>query len=63
MHYIKGSHRTQAVLFPTCLDDVIGQDNDVRIIDLFVDSINLSDFKFIVRNSTEVGQPMTPRIF
>lgn len=56
MQYIQGNNRKQAVLFPKCLDELVDQDNEVRIIDLFVESINLEDFKFIVKNNTE-GRP------
>ena len=49
MQYIQGNHRNQAVLFPKCLDELVDQDNEVRIIDLFVESINLEDFKYIVK--------------
>ena len=56
MQYIQGINRNQAVLFPRCLDELVDLDNDVRIIDLFVDSIQLEDFKFIVKNSIE-GRP------
>ena len=50
------NNRNQAVLFPKCLDELVDQDNEVRIVDLFVESINLEDFKFIVKQNTE-GRP------
>lgn len=56
MQYIQGNNRNQAVLFPKCLDDLVDQDNEARVIDLFVESINLEDFKFIVNRNTE-GRP------
>jgi transposase len=56
MQYILGNNRKQAVLFPKCLDELVDQDNEVRIIDLFVESIKLEDFKFIVKHKTE-GRP------
>jgi transposase len=34
----------------------VEQDNEVRIIDLFVESINLEDFKFVIKTTTE-GRP------
>jgi hypothetical protein len=39
MQYIKGNNRNQAVLFPRSLDELVDQQNDVRIKDLFVESI------------------------
>jgi len=56
MQYIQGNNRNQAVLFPKCLDELVDQDNEVRIIDLFVDSIKLDDYKFIIKHNTE-GRP------
>ena len=56
MKFIQGKNRTQSILFPQTLDQIVEQDNEVRIIDLFVESINLSDFKFIIKTSLE-GRP------
>jgi len=39
MKFIKGDNRTQINLFPVSLEDAIDEDNEVRIIDLFVDSV------------------------
>ena len=50
MQFIQGKNRTQSILFPQSLDQIIEQDNEVRIIDLFVESINLADFKFIIKD-------------
>ena len=41
MKYIHGQNRTQTYLFPVTLDDAINADNEVRMIDLFVDSLSL----------------------
>src|SRR6195952_3752264 len=56
MQFIQGNNRTQSILFPQSLDQIIGNDNEVRIIDLFVESIALADFKFILKTSNE-GRP------
>jgi transposase len=56
MQFIQGNNRTQSILFPQSLDQIIGNDNEVRIIDLFVESIALADFKFIIKTSNE-GRP------
>jgi transposase len=61
MQYIKGTDRTQAVLFPQSLDDIIDQSNEVRIIDLFVESIDLAQFSFHVKSSTEGRPPYHPK--
>jgi transposase len=56
MHYITGSDRSQAVLFPQSLEETIDQDNEVRLIDLFVESLDLSTFQFRLKGSVE-GRP------
>ena len=56
MQFIQGTNRTQSVLFSENLDQIIDQENEVRLIDLFVESINLTDFKFIIKTSIE-GRP------
>ena len=56
MRYITGTDRTQAVLFPQSLDQIIEQDNDVRLIDLFVESLDLTMFQFHLKGSVE-GRP------
>ncbi|TDD96223.1 IS1182 family transposase [Flavobacterium cellulosilyticum] len=44
--FIIGTNRNQLPLFATSIDDAIAQDNEIRLIDLFVDSLKLSDFGF-----------------
>ena len=61
MYYIKGTDRTQAVLFPQSLDEIIDTDNEVRIIDLFVESIDLAQFCFQVKSSSEGRPPYHPK--
>ena len=56
MQFIQGKNRTQSILFTESLDQIISPDNEVRMIDLFVESINLSDFKFIIKTTKE-GRP------
>jgi transposase len=61
MQYIKGTDRTQAVLFPQSLDEIIDADNEVRLIDLFVESIDLAQFSFHVKSSSEGRPPYHPK--
>jgi transposase len=61
MQYIKGTDRTQAVLFPQSLDEIIDQSNEVRIIDLFVESIDLTQFSFQLKSSEEGRPPYHPK--
>ena len=56
MQFIEGKNRAQSILFPQSLDQIIEQNNEVRVIDLFVESINLTDFHFAIKTSKE-GRP------
>src|SRR5690606_28015935 len=53
MKYITGNSRNQITMF--CLDDHVGQDNQVRSIDLFVDSLPLADFGFKEERDLSLG--------
>lgn len=44
--FIKGEDRRQLVLFNECIEDRIASDNEVRVIDLFVESLNLEELGF-----------------
>ena len=46
MKFIQGNDRTQTHLFPVSLDLAIDADHEVRLIDLFVDSLPLADYGF-----------------
>ena len=56
MKFIQGHNRTQINLFPVSLDQSIDPDNEVRMIDLFVESLSLKDFGFRT-DFTENGRP------
>jgi transposase len=44
--FIEGEDRTQATLFPERIDDYISEDNAVRVIDVFIDDLDLSGLGF-----------------
>jgi len=46
MKFIQGHNRNQINLFPVSLDQSIDPDSEVRIIDLFVDSLSIKDYGF-----------------
>jgi transposase len=56
MKFIEGHNRTQTTLFPVTLDESISTDNEVRVIDLFVDSLSLKDYGFRT-DFVENGRP------
>lgn len=56
-HHIKGQSRTQTTLFPEALDDFVIEDNAVRVIDAFVDSLNLESLGFEKVKTKATGRP------
>jgi transposase len=44
--FVEGQDRGQITLFPDCLEDWIGEDNPVRVIDAFVEELDLADLGF-----------------
>lgn len=54
--FITGEDRSQIPLFVTSLEEAIAQDNPVRLIDLFVDSLNLADYGFQIKTDDN-GRP------
>jgi transposase len=55
--YIEGTDRDQTRLFPDRLEDWIGEDNPVRVVDLFVDEIDLAEFGFGRTAPASTGRP------
>jgi transposase len=56
-YYIEGVNRGQLVMFPASLDEYIGEDNPVRFIDAFVDSLDLKALGFQRAVPAETGRP------
>jgi len=56
MKFIQGQDRFQTSLFPVSLDSSIDQDNEIRLIDLFVDSLELQSLGFDV-DFVDNGRP------
>jgi len=46
MKFIQGQNRDQTYLFPVSLNDAVDPENEVRLIDVFVDSLKLDEFGF-----------------
>lgn len=54
---IEGIERGQTVLFPDRLDDWISEDDLVRVVDLFVDELDLSGLGFERSSPARTGRP------
>ena len=57
MDYFEGTDRDQRILFPQSLDEYIAQDNPVRVIDAFVESVDLQALGFTHTVLNETGRP------
>lgn len=57
MPYLSGEDRNQVQMFPECLDDYITEDNQVRVIDTFVDSLDVKGMGFTKCNTQGPGAP------
>src|SRR5436309_1151542 len=55
--FVKGADRGQSTLFPECLDDWIDENNPVRVIDAFVDTLALGELGFEGVEPAETGRP------
>ena len=44
--FIEGEDRRERLLLPHCLDDCVGEDNLVRVVDVFVDELDLATLGF-----------------
>lgn len=56
MNYIKGESRSQVKI--ECLDDFVGKDREVRIIDKVIDSLDIESLGFIMGKNEAAGRPM-----
>ena len=56
MGYIQGADRNQVILLPDTLNDYVGGDNEVRAIDAFIDSLDISLMGFKADPAKE-GRP------
>ena len=55
--FVEGTDRGQSTLFPECLEDWIGEDNPVRVIDVFVDELDLAELGFGGVDPEVTGRP------
>src|SRR6266540_3201251 len=58
MHrFIDGEDRMQHTLLPHCLEDYVGEENPVRVIEVFVDELDLSALGFSGMTPAATGRP------
>lgn len=56
--FIEGECRDQVTLLPECLDDFIGEDNPVRVVDAFVDELDFQVLGFNRATPASTGRPV-----
>jgi transposase len=57
LSFIKGTPRSNVLLFPEAIDDYVSGDNPVRFIDAFVDNLDLSQLGFYRTTPAHTGRP------
>ena len=55
--FIQGEHRTQSTLLPELLDDYVTEENPVRVVDVFVDNLDLLSLGFGGITPAVTGRP------
>src|ERR1700741_1367526 len=55
--FVAGADRGQSTLLPECLDDFIDESNPVRVIDVFVDTLDLAEMSFAGVEPAATGRP------
>ena len=57
MSFVQGEGRTQGMLFPLTLDELIPQDHVCRVIDAFVDRLDMTGLGFERAEPGDTGRP------
>jgi transposase len=57
MDFICGEARGQIIFLPDCIDDYVSDDNSVRVIDAYVNSLNLIELGFSSAELNTTGRP------
>lgn len=55
--FVEGVSRDQSTFLPECLDDFVGADNPVRVVDVFVDELDLRGLGFDRVDPRSTGRP------
>lgn len=55
--FIEGQDREQLILLPECLDDYVGEDNSVRVVEAFIDELDLGALGFAGVVPEATGRP------
>ena len=59
--FVAGVDRGQATLLPECLEDWVDEGNPIRVIDAFVDALDLRKLGFEGMDPADIGRGIIPR--
>jgi len=57
--FVTGDDPAHSALLPASLDDYVTEDNPVRVVDVFVDNLDLADLGFEGVIAQATGRPIT----
>jgi transposase len=57
VRFIEGESRTQSTLFPERLEDYVSEDNPVKVVEAFIDALDLERLGFHGMNPKATGWP------
>src|SRR5213596_1992063 len=55
--FIEGEDRTQVTLLPACLEDYVEAENAVRVVEVFIDGLDLDALGFVGVDPAATGRP------
>jgi transposase len=55
--FIESEARSQVTMFPVCVEDYVGEDNPVRVVDVFVEGLDLRAMGFSGTGPAKTGRP------
>ncbi len=58
--FIQGDHRGQSTLLPESLEDYVSDSNPVRVVNVFVDELDLVNLEFDRATPADTGRPVSP---
>ncbi len=62
MNYIQGIERNQSFLFPSTIDELIPEDDPVRVIDVFINTLDIQELSFTKSRLANTGRsPYHPK--
>ena len=56
MRHKQGGSRQQSTLFPESMDEYVSKDNPVRVIDAFIDSLDMAALGFTLATTKDTGR-------